>query len=301
MVKHKWIKISYKIPETEYFPKTGGKELQNPVKIYYPSSKRYRSTRSGLPLIIFSHGYTIGHLVHKFLLERIAEAGYVVAAISHRNQKFVRKYGVHPLSADKPKENELFCIRISSITPTIDEALKINDIWPKINEEKIGGTCVSLGNATLLGASGARVVNPKPKNNKVSKIAHDRRLNVVVGLSPFYYNGHLEGEKLPDCPRRFKTKPGNTEVSLFGDIYKYTRNKESINLPGLRRTVTAKAKAYVGTCDNAQPLDNAQEAQSVLEEYGVGLGVVTLMCASHREVPFLVPPRKVIKDLQSNM
>lgn len=286
MILKKWIEIAYAIPQTVYCPKTSGLTLHNPVKIYYPSSG------SDYPLIIFSHGKVVGHLVHEELLEDISKAGYIVAAISHRDLKLKKDYGVNLVTAAKPQENELLCVRIYSITPAIDAVLSHPRIQPIVNPDRIGGVCVSLGNAILLGVSGAKIVRPKVAA-KVSAIATDNRLRVIVGLSPFFFNSHPKGKKLLNCSRkRIRTNEGNSKVTFFG--------KFDLGLPGLQ-TVDTKTKAYTGTCDGTAPLDDTTNALDVIGQQGYSLGVVEVKNASHKEPPFIVPSSDVIADLNANV
>jgi len=146
-----------------------------------------------LPLILISHGHGGSFLGHHDLAERLADAGYVVAAINHPGDTF----------SDLSRQAELseFIERPTDIERAVDYMIEKSPEAAKIDRERIGFFGFSRGGYTGIVLAGgnpdflnAKVACPDPtlpicesirrKEVPSAPLAHDARIRAFVLADP---------------------------------------------------------------------------------------------------------------------
>ncbi|MEX3956155.1 alpha/beta hydrolase family protein [Trinickia sp. EG282A] len=181
-----------------------------PIGPYVLSGKRDCPTvGERLPLIVISHGHTGSFLNHHDIAERLADAGFVVAAINHPGDSF----------SDKSRQADIsvFVERPTDITRLIDYMLNRSPDAAKIDPESIGFFGFSRGGYTGLVLAGgnpdfldANVPCPDPKlpicqqierkEVPAGPLAHDARIKAYVLADPldeFPTSASLKDVKAP--------------------------------------------------------------------------------------------------------
>jgi predicted dienelactone hydrolase len=119
--------------------------------------------RQQYPLILFSHGWGGCGTQSVFLTERLAGAGYVVAAPDHRDAMCSvdgpRLPRVHlpqmPFSAASHWRDSTYRDRRADLEKTLDWMLESNDFRGSIDPARVGAMGHSLGGYSVLGLAGA--------------------------------------------------------------------------------------------------------------------------------------------------
>ena len=149
--------------------------------------------RTGAPLIVFSHGFSGCHTQSAFLMEAMADAGYLVAAPDHKDAgcgdrthagRPEEKFGQADNWSDKT-----YADRGDDIKRLV-EALRADREWrSQIDWSRVGLVGHSLGGYTVLGLAGGW------PNWRMSGI------KAVVALSPycepFAVKGDLDSVRIP--------------------------------------------------------------------------------------------------------
>lgn len=191
----------------------GGAERERTVFLWYPTDQeeiefKYVAKRGMIapgspvregryPLLLFSHGFWGGADQSVFLMEGLARAGYIVAALHHddamANQ--ARKRTELPNFIDaKSWEDDRFYDRKEDMTALLDELLTLDErkqspLHHRIKREHIGAVGHSLGGYTVLGLAGAR------------QSWKDDRIKAALLLSPYilpyFHHGNLAAVKVP--------------------------------------------------------------------------------------------------------
>ncbi|MEQ1886192.1 MAG: hypothetical protein ABL967_14095 [Bryobacteraceae bacterium] len=157
---------------------------------------------NGYPLILFSHGFAGCNTQSKFLMEALADAGYLVAAPNHadahcspRREGF-RMWRYLNFRAEKPFHQpqswspETYRARLDDVRRTLDGALTGHLVEnAPVDPMRIGMAGHSLGGYTALGMAGAW------------SSWKDRRIQAVLAMSPyaapFLANGNLSAVRIP--------------------------------------------------------------------------------------------------------
>ena len=129
-----------------------------PVLVLYPAKGKPDGTTKenaapvrdghGFPLVVFSHGFTASGPVYRFLLERYARRGYVVAAptypaVQRRGSRRARASATY---ARQPGDVSFVITRMLSARPPSK--------WKKtIDRRRVGAAGHSLGAITTLGVA----------------------------------------------------------------------------------------------------------------------------------------------------
>lgn len=148
-------------------------------------------TGSKLPLIVVSHGRTGGFLDHRDSAQALADAGFIVAAISHP--------GDNALDSSRSNELSVFVERPADIKRLIDYLLGSWSNAGAIDSDRIGLFGFSRGGYTGLVLAGANprlrpdigmcggqssAVCENVRQGKVESPVHDRRIRALVIADP---------------------------------------------------------------------------------------------------------------------
>lgn len=147
-----------------------------------------------LPLVVISHGYGGSNLGHRDLAERLADAGFVVAAINHPGDTFS--------DMSRADDMSVFVERPTDIKRLIDYMLSVAPDAARIDPQRIGFFGFSRGGYTGLVLAGgnpdfmhADITCPDPRapickqvrSGEVSTdhLTHDPRIKAFVLADPF--------------------------------------------------------------------------------------------------------------------
>lgn len=116
----------------------------------------------GLPLVVFSHGYTGCGTQSAFITEQLARSGYVVAAPDHADAgcSAASSGRAEPPPPQQPFGDpsnwteQTYLDRRADIVSTIDGILSSPDFGRMIDANRIGGMGHSLGGYTIMGMIG---------------------------------------------------------------------------------------------------------------------------------------------------
>lgn len=153
------------------------------------------------PLIVFSHGYKGNALQSLFITQKLAESGYVVAALNH-DDAIVNTSSINITSTSFNSmgftsstlwNDSFFIDRKEDIQALLDEILELNNHDPLLNGfidiNKTGGMGHSLGGYTILGLTGGW---PRWKDERISAA-----LLFSPYTEPYRENGDLNNITLP--------------------------------------------------------------------------------------------------------
>lgn len=191
-----------------------GSERERRIFLWYPSAVeaapfKYHGLQEGLvapdaplrtgrhPLVLFSHGFWGAADQTIFLMEALARAGYVVAALhhddaipNHRQNPVDLPNFVHAKAWDDAK----FFDRKEDMSALLDHLLELDGregsvLFEHLDRNTIGAAGHSLGGYTVLGMAGARAS------------WEDERIRAALLLSPyvhpFYFHGNLKDVRIP--------------------------------------------------------------------------------------------------------
>lgn len=144
----------------------------------------FLSSEDKWPLIIFSHGFGGCGKQSSFLMQYLADNGYIVAAPDHADARWCRnenaenferteKWPEQPFRYPEKWTDQTDRDRHNDILFVLEDLLKDRKYTNYIDQEKIGLMGHSLGGYTVLGLAGAW---PSWK---------DERFKAIVALSPF--------------------------------------------------------------------------------------------------------------------
>jgi predicted dienelactone hydrolase len=183
------------------------------VAIWRPSQ-----STGAAPLIVFSHGFTGCNTQSAFLMEAMADAGYLVLAPNHKDAKCGR------LPIGKPEEGfgrpgawtaSTYDDRRDDIMALVD-ALRRDRQWSsQIDWNRVGLAGHSLGGYTVLGLAGAW---PSWKMASIKAV-----LALSPYCQPFIQKGNLSGISIPVMYQGGTRDPGITPfVKRAGGCYPKT-------------------------------------------------------------------------------
>lgn len=148
--------------------------------------------QSSAPLVIFSHGFGGINTQSKFIMQALANAGYLVMAPNHQDSfaNSLRKEALPEVFRHPAAWNDnTYKNRAGDIIKLLD-ALKSDPVWSgQINWSKVALCGHSLGGYTVLGLGGAW---PNWKQPGISAI-----LALSPYCEPFVLNGNLENIGVP--------------------------------------------------------------------------------------------------------
>jgi predicted dienelactone hydrolase len=160
------------------------------VAVWKPSAA---APASGYPLIVFSHGFTGCNTQTKFLMEALAEAGYLVLAPNHKDAgcgggRYIFGNGMRkpevPFRQARKWSGQTYRDRREDMEAVLDAALSHSEFdGVRVDAGRVGGAGHSLGGYTALGLAGGW---PSWK---------DPRIKAVLALSP-YSSPYLSKEQL---------------------------------------------------------------------------------------------------------
>ena len=191
----------------------GGEKRERRVFLWYPTEseeiKFKYAWQSGMvspdapvkvgahPMIVFSHGFWGGADQSVFLMEALARAGYVVAAVHHADatpNQVKKRIGMPNFINAKGWKDDKFFDRKEDMSALLDFMLEQNGdvnsiLHGRLLPGVIGGAGHSLGGYTMLGMAGVR------------ESWKDPRVKAALLLSPYilpyFHHGDLGRVKVP--------------------------------------------------------------------------------------------------------
>lgn len=150
------------------------------VRIWYPSNSNQPNVVLGdqLPLIIISHGAGGSNADHEDTARALAEAGFVVAAITHTGDNYKDLSYV--------RQGKQLIVRPRHVTRTVDYMLTSWHAHQKLDSSRIGMFGMSAGGFTALVVAGGqpdlkRTANYCQKNPKAWTCEYLRKNGVTPG------------------------------------------------------------------------------------------------------------------------
>ncbi len=205
-------RAGYRRQEFEYAA-LDGSMLRRQLDLWYPADEReaaylYLYQRGQVavdadvaegkhPLVLFSHGFMGASDQSIYIMEALARAGYIVAAVNHNDALLNQRDQsvVPPRAFDLDEWNDMmYADRRHDVVMLLDELLAWNETSDhrfegRIDPEEIGAIGHSLGGYTVMGLAGAW---PSWR---------DERIKVAILYSPFVHpfreNGDLGSVTIP--------------------------------------------------------------------------------------------------------
>jgi predicted dienelactone hydrolase len=197
------------------------------IEIWVPPT--FLTSETKWPLVIFSHGFGACGKQAAFLMEHMADNGYIVAAPNHEDARWCRdenkedfsktdKWPEKPFRFPEQWSEKTEQDRGDDIIFVLEDMLKNRKYRDYIDQERVGLIGHSLGGYTALGLSGAW------------ESWKDARFKAVVALSPFV-QPFLIKQTLPNVSVPVMYQGGTRDAPVTPIIKKSLGAYETTNAP----------------------------------------------------------------------
>jgi predicted dienelactone hydrolase len=201
-----------------------------------------------LPLIVMSHGNGGFFGGHADTAQALAEAGFVVAALTHPGDNYKDQSRATAM-ADRP----------AALSALIGWMLDASPLKARIDPDKVGAFGFSSGGFTVLAAAGGEpdlrkltASHPPPADVLTARFVHDPRIKAVVSAAPAMgYTFGKDGLKGITAPLQL-WKASDDEI-LPGDDYAEAVHRDLGRPHDYHVVQGARHFDFLTPCDSAPP------------------------------------------------